>query len=165
MDSIGGASGALDTTIHPSASTAPLQEPTMNRIPSLSRIATAAAFAALAASSLPALAEGPIEAPLSTPQATAPASTLTRAEVQAAAAEARRTGANRVYSISYNPFADMRTTERPRDAIRTEARIAQLRSVAVPETGSQSLTGEDSGSFALARAAQPEATQRLLARR
>jgi hypothetical protein len=132
----------------------------MNRI---TRLATAAVVTTLAFAALPAFAEGPIDAPLAT--ATAQTSTLTRAEVLAAAAEARRTGANRVYSTSYNPLADAMPNERPRDAIRTEARIAQLRSAAVPETGSQSLHGEDSGSFALSHAWQPEATQRLLARR
>jgi hypothetical protein len=136
----------------------------MTRTATLSRIATAVAFAALATSAVPAFAEGPIDAPLAA-GAAAPVGTLTRAEVLAAAADARRTGANRVYSMAYNPFADSLATERPRDAIRTEARIAQLRSAAVPETGSQNLHGEDSGSFALARAWQPEAAQRLLARR
>lgn len=129
------------------------------------RFATALAAATLAAASLPALAEGPIEAPLTAASAaTAPAGTLTRAQVRAEAAAALKSGANRVYSITYNPLFDT-TTQRPRDIVRTEAALARLRAPAVPETGSFSVSGEDSGSFALSRALQAQDASRLIAGR
>jgi hypothetical protein len=132
---------------------------------SSTRIATALAAATLAAASLPALAEGPIEAPLTTPSAsTVPAGTLTRAQVRAEAVQALKSGANRVYSITYNPLFDT-STQRPRDIVRTEAALARLSAPAVPETGSFSVTGEDSGSFALSRTLQAQDASRLIAGR
>jgi hypothetical protein len=127
------------------------------------RIATVLA-AALVATSLPALAEGPIDAPLSTSESTPATGTLTRSQVKAEAVQAARSGANRVYSITYNPLFETQA-QRPRDAVRTEAAVARLRAAAVPETGSLGLHGEDSGSFALSRALQAQDATRLLARR
>lgn len=67
----------------------------------------------------------------------------TRADVMAEFHQARRTKEMRVASISYNPLAEMKVTT-SREAVKAEA-------LAMNTSGrAHEMTGEDSGSFALA---------------
>jgi hypothetical protein len=68
----------------------------------------------------------------------------TRQQVVAERDQAKRDGSIKVWSISYNQFANVKTTT-TRSAVRAETKAA----VASGEI--DAFTGEDSGSFALAR--------------
>jgi hypothetical protein len=90
-------------------------------------------------------------------------STLTRAQVQAELAEAKRTGALRVYSTSYNHMAAAKSLK-TREQVRNEV-LAERRGLQGNAVTSVALTGEDSGSFALARAYDARVAQPVLAAR
>lgn len=102
--------------------------------PMVAALSLAAAFAAHA--------ESPLAGQFAQPQAV---STTTRAQVIAEYHQAKRTGALKVSSTSYNPFADMKVTT-TREAVKAEV-------LALNRSGhAHDMTGEDSGSFALAQA-------------
>lgn len=108
-----------------------------------------AALSVLAAAA--AHAESPAPAQL---EPAAFVSTKTRADVMAEFKEARRTGAMRVASTSYNPFADMKGSL-SRDLVRAET-------LAMNRGGhAHDMNGEDSGSFALARTMAPRTAPTL----
>lgn len=122
----------------------------MNRIryyvyPMIATLSLAAAFAAHA--------ESPTAGQSSEPHAV---SSTTRAEVVAQYHQAKRTGVLKVWSTSYNPFADMKVTT-TRDAVKTEV-------LAFNRSGhARDMTGEDSGSFALAQTRTVRVAPTLLA--
>jgi len=68
----------------------------------------------------------------------------TRQQVVAEREQAKRDGSIKVWSISYNQFANVKTTT-TRGAVRAETRAA------VASGQIDAFNGEDSGSFALAR--------------
>lgn len=70
-------------------------------------------------------------------------SNVTRAQVQAELAQAKRDGSMRAWSTSYNPFAAARSLK-TRDEVRAELMGGDRALYAA-------LSGEDSGAFALAR--------------
>lgn len=110
----------------------------MNRIKYLVYpLATVLAFAAAAV----AHAETPEPAFLAPP---AFKSELTRDQVTAQYHQARKDGSLRVWSTQYNPLTGMKTSK-TRAETRAEVLALQAQGIA------QSMTGEDSGSFALAR--------------
>ena len=116
--------------------------------PMIATLSLAAAFVAHA------------ESPLAGQFAAAPASlsSTTRAQVIAQYHEAKRTGAMRVASNTYNPTAGMKDTT-TREAVMAEV-LAMNKSGHVND-----MTGEDSGSFALAQARTVRTAPALLARR
>lgn len=78
----------------------------------------------------------------------------TRAQVQAELAQARRDGSMRVWSTSYNHMTAAKSLK-TRDQVQAELRA---------DDGSMTaLTGEDSGSFAIARRGVPAAAGSTLA--
>ncbi|MBL8324067.1 MAG: DUF4148 domain-containing protein [Rubrivivax sp.] len=79
---------------------------------------------------------------------TAGVGTVTRADVQAELAQARRDGSMRVWSTSYNHMAAAKSLK-SRDDVRAEV-LAERRAIAGTLT-SAAIAGEDSGSFALSR--------------
>lgn len=115
--------------------------------PMIAMLSLAAAFAAHA--------ESPSAGQFSQPQAV---SSPTRAEVVAQYHHAKRTGALKVWSTSYNPFADMKVTT-TREAVKAEV-------LAFNRSGhARDMTGEDSGSFALAQTRTVRVAPTLLAQR
>jgi hypothetical protein len=83
-------------------------------------------------------------------------SATTRAQVQAELAQAKRDGSTRVWSTSYNHIAAAKSL-RSRDEVRAEV-IADHRN-----GSAAALSGEDSGSFALARQLRVAPVQGTLA--
>lgn len=112
---------------------------------------TSACIAALAVGSATTRAQ---EATPDHPQAST--STLTRAEVMADLARAKRDGSLAVYSGLYNPLAAARSLK-TRAEVRAELLAAGRDDVAA-------LHGEDSGSFALSRAATSRSRSLLASR-
>lgn len=85
-------------------------------------------------------------------------STLTRAQVQAELFKARADGSIKAQSNTYNPLAVAHSL-RSRADVRAEAVAANL------SGADRAYTGEDSGSFALARTLPVRSAGRLLAQK
>jgi hypothetical protein len=134
----------------------------MNAFIATRRIATAALLS-LTVLAAPASAEGS-PASESGPMVVASGSTLTRAEVVAELFASRADGSIRVYSNTYNPLAVAKSVK-SRDAVRAEVvnQHAAERSGLVATAVDTS--GEDSGSFALARLLDARVAPQLLAQR
>lgn len=94
------------------------------------------------------------EASYEYPQATT--STLTRAQVLADLAQARRDGSMRVYSASYNHMAAAKS-------VKSRAEV-QAEMLAAERVTAAALTSEDSGSFALSRVPVRDASTPVAAR-
>jgi Domain of unknown function (DUF4148) len=82
--------------------------------------------------------------------------TKTRAQVQAELFAARADGSTKVYSISYNPLRDAKSTL-TREEVKAAVKVART------ENTLDVLTGEDSGSFYMASLSRPIQAPRLLA--
>ncbi len=82
--------------------------------------------------------------------------TKTRAQVQAELFAARADGSTKVYSISYNPLREAKSTL-TREEVKAAVKVARA------EATLDVLTGEDSGSFYLASLNRPSQAPRLLA--
>ena len=117
----------------------------------LSLVLATAALSTLGAASTVALAQ---EATYDYPQAVT--SNVTRAQVQAELAQAKRDGSIRVWSSSYNHMAAAQSLKARAD-VRAEVLSTNRAEMAA-------VTGEDSGSFALSRKAVRSAGTVLAAR-
>jgi hypothetical protein len=118
----------------------------------LSQVLFTAAVAAIGfASTTAAFAQ---EATYEYPQAAT--SAVTRAQVQAELAQARRDGSMRVWSTSYNHMAAARS-------VKTRAEV-QAEVLSIGHDRLAAVTGEDSGSFAMSRQPLRRAAAVLAAR-
>jgi hypothetical protein len=127
----------LKQCLHVDARRQPLQHHSRKTIMNkISQVLATATVAAIGLASTAAFAEG---ASYDYPQAVT--SNTTRAQVQSELAQAKRDGSIKVYSISYNHMAAMKS-------VKSRAEV-QAEVVGTDTATRDAMLGEDSGSFAL----------------